>query len=435
MCRLRSFHLLGAIHKIIPILPALFLSAFTLIPSGRSHTVEVNWDGVDQIIDGFGGSDASYPTDYTKAQADLFFSTKKGIGLSFLRAAAYTEPGRRVRLCNTMREAVARGAKVWASDWSPPAAWKSNHSEDHGGYLLPQHFQDYANFQTQYVKDVKSHCGVTLYALSVQNEPNFNAPYASADWTAENFHDYILNNLGPTFAANDITTKIMIPEELSWAFGDASATIKDPNAAKYVSLMGVHDYGGTPTPYSPAQDQGKHLWETEVSDFNAPDRRMDSALHYARLIHQALVNANVNAWHYWWLIDSPNNRDNEDLTMPNGKPTKRLYMMGNFSRFIRPGYYRIAATAAPATGLLVSAYKNPTSGSFAIVAINSNRSKTSLHFSFRGFTASTVTPWVTDDSHNLAQRSVVSAGSGFTYSLPPASLTTFTGAKASLSAP
>jgi glucuronoarabinoxylan endo-1,4-beta-xylanase len=261
----------------------LVVGAFS--SSAHAQTATVNWNAVDQMIDGFGGSDNSYHADYTKAQAELFFSTTKGIGLSLLRVGAYTEPGRAVPLCKTMQEAVARGAKVWASEWSPPAAWKSNHSEDHGGYLLPQHYQDYANFQTQYVKDVKSQCGISLYAFSVQNEPNFDAPYASADWTAQYFHDYILNSLGPTFAANGITAKIMIPEELSWDFGEASATINDPNAAKYVSIVATHDYTGIPAPYPAAQDQGKHLWVTEVSDFKTPDRKMDSALHYAMLIH------------------------------------------------------------------------------------------------------------------------------------------------------
>jgi glucuronoarabinoxylan endo-1,4-beta-xylanase len=147
------------------------------------------------------------------------------------------------------------------------------------------------------------------------------------------------------------------------------------------------------------------------------------------------VKANANAWHYWWLIDSPTNRDNEGLSMPNGKPTKRLYMMGNFSKFIRPGYYRIDATADPTVGILVSAYKDSALGNFAIVAINSNRSKTTLNFSFDGFTASTVTPWITDPALNLVKRSAVSAGAGFMYSLPADSVTTFIGAGVSSAAP
>ena len=102
--------------------------------------------------------------------------------------------------------------------------------------------------------------------------------------------------------------------------------------------------------------------------------------------------------------------------------------MGNFSKFVRPGYVRIGTTASPVGGVSISAYKDPSTGKFAIVAINHNGSNVVLNFKLNGFTASSVTPWVTSSSLNLAQQtSITVGGSAFTATLPASSVTTFVG--------
>ena len=50
-----------------------------------SGNCTVDWNGVFQRIDGFGASSAFSGRTWTAAQADLFFSTNTGIGLSLLR--------------------------------------------------------------------------------------------------------------------------------------------------------------------------------------------------------------------------------------------------------------------------------------------------------------------------------------------------------------
>jgi glucuronoarabinoxylan endo-1,4-beta-xylanase len=75
---------------------------------------------------------------------------------------------------------------------------------------------------------------------------------------------------------------------------------------------------------------------------------------------------------------------------------------------------------------LVSAYKNPNTGEFAIVVVNKDAlTKT---FTLDGFTATSVTPWVTSDSLNLAQRPAIAVSDGgFTATLAASSVTTFVG--------
>ena len=68
-------------------------------------------------------------------------------------------------------------------------------------------------------------------------------------------------------------------------------------------------------------------------------------MYWAWRIHLFLTAAQANAWHYWWLISSSGNTDNEGLTDNHrGNPAKRMYALGQWSRFVRPGYYRIDAT-------------------------------------------------------------------------------------------
>jgi hypothetical protein len=134
--------------------------------------------------------------------------------------------------------------------------------------------------------------------------------------------------------------------------------------------------------------------------------------------------ANANAWHYWWLIS--NNPDNEGLTDTNGIPALRMYALGNFSRFVRPGFYRIGVSNNASTS--ISAYANTNSGSFAIVAINSSGITVTQTFNLTNFTAASVTPWITSGTFSLvSQAPVPVANSSFTYALPPLSVVTFVG--------
>jgi hypothetical protein len=111
-----------------------------------------------------------------------------------------------------------------------------------------------------------------------------------------------------------------------------------------------------------------------------------------------------------------------------GNPTKRMYVMGHFSRFVRPDYYRIGTVTNQGT-VAVSAYKDTNSSWFAIVAINSNTTNAvNLTLNLSNFTASSVIPWVTSGSLSLSnQPAVAVVNSSFSYTLPGPSVVTFVG--------
>ena len=160
-----------------------------------------------------------------------------------------------------------------------------------------------------------------------------------------------------------------------------------------------------------------------MSSFEGFSTDIGNGIKVAKWIHDALVNGSASAWHYWWLIGL--NDSNEGLLSLNRVPTKRLYTLGNFSKFIRPGFVRVGTSGGP-SGVYVSAYKNPVTSSVVIVAINDSGSAVPLGVTMNGSIVETVTPWVTSATEDLASRAPIGVSGGrFTMTLDASSVTTF----------
>jgi glucuronoarabinoxylan endo-1,4-beta-xylanase len=407
----------------------------------------VDWGTTHQSIRGFGASTAWSSSTMPAALADLFFRTDgSNIGLSIYRTRVPPD-GTLTGEMGSVQEALQRNSSiiVWAAPWSPPAAMKSTDNVN-CDVLVSTNYQAYANYLTKYVQTMDASLnsivsGTKLYALSVQNEPDWNtcsAGYEGCTWTADQIHSFILNNLGPAMQASCPDTKLLMPESFGDSLAMSDPTLNDSAAAAYVGIVGEHMYGlpgnepKTPNPYPLAVSLGKEYWETEFynNSLSSYDATMTEGLKTAVQIHNALTIANFNAYHYWWMISSGN--DNGGL-VPSGCASaacapKTLYCLGNFSKFIRPGYVRIDTTLNPTSGVYVSAYKLASTGEFVIVAINTNAAVTSQKFDLNAMTTTSVIPYQTDASNNIAQQAsaAVTAGS-FTYNLPASSVMSFTG--------
>ena len=113
-----------------------------------------------------------------------------------------------------------------------------------------------------------------------------------------------------------------------------------------------------------------------------------------------------------------------------GVPQRRGYVMGQFSRFVRPGDLRVDVTTN--TGpLSISAFKDPASGRFAVVTVNNTTFAETQTISLSGIAVSSVTPWITSASQSLQQQSAVNVSNGsFTFEIPAQSVVTFAGTQA-----
>ena len=428
----------------------------------------VDWNSVAQRIDGFGASSAWQST-WNSSEADLFFSTNNGIlytnsslvvttnngiGLSLLRNrimyASTTSASDTPTSVETsiMQMAQARGARVWSTPWTPAAGFKSINdiydsgkataSGIDGGSFLGSGNNitniNYASQLANYVTLMKNTYGINLYAISIQNEPDADVTtYDACQWSGAQIHDFVTNlyNAFQTKLPKTITQPlIIIPEDENWHTNLYLPAMSDPNVAQDVGIVACHNYDGSPPEnvpfdFSKFSNPNAAYWETEVSLLSGSDSSITNAIYWASRIHLFLTVGQVNAWHYWWLMTGAGG--NQGLTDNTASPTKRLFALGQFSRFVRPNYYRIGANCSGSA--LISAYKDSASLSYAIVAINPNLTNIVQTFSLANFpAASTLTPWITSSNLSLAPQSVITvANSTFTYTIPAMSIVTFAG--------
>jgi glucuronoarabinoxylan endo-1,4-beta-xylanase len=144
-----------------------------------------------------------------------------------------------------------------------------------------------------------------------------------------------------------------------------------------------------------------------------------------------MTEAQYNAYLWWSVADRYHNGKitNYGLIDTSNTPTYYGLALGQFARFVRPGYLRVAATESPADGVGVSAYAG--SGEGVIVAINSNTSATPISFSVSGAVFGSFTPHETSATARMVDRSAVAVSMGrFAYTLPAQSITTFRGSMA-----
>jgi len=371
-------------------------------------TAYVDLSDVKQAIRGFGGSTA-WHSPLTDVEANSLFTT---IGLSLLRVRI--DPGSddpygswSDELSNAQK-AVARGANVFASSWSPPASMKDNGSLI-GGSLLAEEYANYADWLASFGNYMESN-GISLYAISVQNEPNISVDYESCEWTAEQMRDFIKNH------GSAIGYPVMMPETFNYLPTWADVILNDPTACANTSIVAHHWYGANRHQYyTNAFEKGKEVWMTEeYSD----DQTRKAALATAKDIHN-FMTINYDSAYAWWYVREPSC----NLIQSGGAINPRGYAIGQFAKFVRPGYNRVGTTD-PSVKVLVSAYKGT---KVVIVAINTGKSAVDQPFMIQNGTVTSVTPYVTSvGGKNMEAGSPIDVVDGsFIATLDAESVTTF----------
>jgi glucuronoarabinoxylan endo-1,4-beta-xylanase len=152
-----------------------------------------------------------------------------------------------------------------------------------------------------------------------------------------------------------------------------------------------------------------------------PSSDIKNGVAVAGWVHSALVVGEASAWLYWWYQQSG---DNEGLVLSSAL-TKRCYTIGNYSKFVRPGYVMVGVKGNSNADLLLSAFTG-TDGT-VIVAINKGSAALTVPITISGGTApASCTPNVTSASDDLkAGTAVAVTGGVLTASLAASTVTTF----------
>ncbi|WP_081832196.1 glycoside hydrolase family 30 beta sandwich domain-containing protein [Bacillus sp. UNC125MFCrub1.1] len=380
----------------------------------------INLNAERQVIRGFGGMNhPAWIGDLTAPQRETAFGNGQNqLGFSILRIYVDENRNNWSREVATAKRAIEHGALVIASPWNPPSSMVEtfNRNGSPAKRLKYNQYAAYAQHLNDFVTYMKNN-GVNLYAISVQNEPDYAHEWTW--WTPQEILRFMRENAG------SINARVIAPESFQYLKNISDPILNDPQALRNMDILGAHLYGTQisqlPYPLFKQKGAGKELWMTEVyypnSDNNSADR-WPEALGVSEHIHQSMVEGDFQAY-VWWYIRRSYGPMKED-----GMISKRGYNMAHFSKFVRPGYVRIDATKSPESNVFVSAYKG--NNQVVIVAINKNNAGVNQHFVVQNGSVSQASRWVTSGSSNLQPGTDLNiSGNQFWAHLPAQSVTTF----------
>ncbi len=386
-----------------PISPVVYEAAVTILASENK-----------QVIQGFGCATVFNPpntTALTTQEFDRLFASGNGqVGLNFLRIRIASDDAWREVELNNAKAAMLRGAKVFASPWSPPARMKTNNSIiGTGGKLKPDSAAAYAKYLNDFAVYMASNAA-PLYAVSVQNEPDWAPDYEGCAWTATEMRDFLKNH-GALITA----TRLMAPELVNNNQTYVNTILSDDAAAANIDILATHIYGGGIVENQLAKSKGKEIWMTEHLDTLTT---YAASLNTAVEIHDCFTKANFSAYIWWY------GKRFYGLIGQDGAVTKRGYVVSQFSRFIEEGAVRLGSTSNSRAEVLISAYKNGTKK--VIVAINPGPVDIKQTIFFQGASAVSVIPYLTTSTNNVEQGTAITlTDNSFISTIPSKSIVTF----------
>jgi glucuronoarabinoxylan endo-1,4-beta-xylanase len=427
--------------------------------NAASVTVNVDYTNQRQTVEGFGASvtwvandlDAFSPAKQSQILELLYDTTKPGAGLSWVRVGSFLcdyNPSPGVFDWNfwgiqsgmrwLQRVNASYGVnKYVVSTWSPPAWMKDNNSCINGGHVRSQFYPDLAALKVQWLQNAKAQLGFEAQVESVQNEPDHRAGYDSCEWTTTEMNTFVVNHLKPALTSSGLISKLMAPEasfysnfDNAWGF----PLLNDPGTRAAVNIVATHGYGRTDkfeTPCASCAQYNKPIWQTEDSNLDGRyNGSIDEGMTWSTDIFKALNSGRFSAWFYWWVMTLQN--DNQGLLNVNPSTDsvqipKRLYVVGQFSRFIRPGSVMLSSTSSDTT-LQVTAVR-PATGNVAIVLANTGKTSHTVTVNLTGTNPpASVTPHRTSASENQAPLSPINISAGaFTITIPAKSIVTVVG--------
>ena len=349
---------------------------------------------------------------------NAYFSKDKGIGYTLVRtnmnscdfsSGSYTyvqegdkelktfniQPDKqfKIPLIKKAMAMIGNKASFYISPWSPPAFMKDNKNMLHGGKLLPEFRQAWANYYVKYINALEKE-GLPVWGLTIQNEPMAKQIWESCIFTAEEERDFLKNYLGPTLQKAGLGNKKITvwDHNRDLLVQRANTILDDPAANKYVWGIGFHWYeswsGGDQMYDNVAkvyeQYPTKNLMFTEgcVEKFDAAKYQLwKNGQRYGKSMINDFNNGTV-AWTDWNILLDQNGGPNHvknfcfaplhaDTTTGELIYTPSYYFIGHFSKFIEKGAKRVSS-ASSRSQLLTTSFINQDGKVVTVVMNQSN---------------------------------------------------------------
>lgn len=390
--------------------------------SNGNSTITVSDETTYQEMDGFGyaltgGSALHLNTMGASQRADLLNELfgPNGLGISYLRVsvgasdldaepfsyddlpAGQTEDLNLdhfsiaedlVNLIPVLQEilAINPDIKIIGSPWSAPS-WMKTSNSTVGGSLRPEYYSVYANYFVKYIQAYEAE-GITIDAISVQNEPLHDGNNPSMKMEATEMTTFVKNNLGPAFVSENIQTKIIIWDHNADVFDYPISILDDPVANQYIDGSAFHLYAGSIDDLSIVHDAypDKNLYFTEQWVGSGGSFGGDLAWHIKNVIVGATRNWCKNVIH-WNLTSNPQLEPHTPggctqclggLTIDGNDVTRNVgyYIIGHASKFVPQGSVRIESNMS--SNFPNVAYKTP-EGKIVVIILNDSGSENSVN--------------------------------------------------------
>lgn len=295
-------------------------------------TIEVNETQKYQTIDGFGytltgGSAQVINQLSTQKKAallqELFNTDANGIGVSYIRlsigasdlnAEPFTyddipngdtdlnltkfslDPDRNGVIA-LLKEIllINPDIKILATPWSAPL-WMKDKQSFVGGNLKKEYYEVYAQYFVKYIQQMKAE-GITIDAITPQNEPLHDGNNPSMHMTALEQADFVKNNLGPAFKASNIMAKIIVYDHNCSNPQYPIAILDDVVANPFVDGSAFHLYAGNISALSTVYNAypNKNIYFTEQYTSSNGDFKGDLKWHLKNVIIGSMRNWSKNA--------------------------------------------------------------------------------------------------------------------------------------------
>ncbi|MCC6286618.1 MAG: glucosylceramidase [Chitinophagaceae bacterium] len=374
-------------------------------PVNQYPVIEVNENTAYQTIDGFGytltggSADVINSLNTTKKQEllqELFGSGESSIAVSYLRLSigasdlnaapfSYNDVAEgqtdinlehfslakdTVNLIPLLKEilAINPAIKIIATPWSPPVWMKDNNSFV-GGSLQTKYYAVYAQYFVKYIQTMKA-LGITIDAITPQNEPLHPGNNPSLLMTAEQQADFIKNHIGPAFQTAGINTKIVIYDHNCDKPDYPISVLNDAAAKAFINGSAFHLYAGDISALSTVKNAhpDKALYFTEQYTPSNGNFGGDLNWHLKNVIIGSMRNWSRNALE-WNLANDATFGPHTDggcttckgaITIETGSTyTKNVafYIIAHASKFVPVNSTRIESTVP--SGLNNAAFKTP----------------------------------------------------------------------------
>lgn len=401
------------------ILGIVFLSLIS-VNEANAQNLTIDLANQHQIIRGFGGIHINAWTgqQLNNDMCEKAFDNDPGeIGLSIFRIWVDPEKNGWNAELPAAKYAVSKGAIVFASPWNPPSNMKEELRKTDQGTdyrLLSQYYGAYTDHLNSFIDHMNSN-EVPLYAISVQNEPDW---HSWTWWEPNEMLKFVREN------AQNINCRVIAPESFSYSRKMIDPLLNDSIANSNIDILGTHLYG-TPKSnfyYPLAYQKGKEIWMTEhlYGSDKPADNTWELALQVAEEINTCM-DARMSAFVYWYI------RRFYGLIDDSGNITDKGYVMSHFSKFVRPGSYRVEMPFNAGTNITATAYKNDST--LAIVVVNRSNNAATLNFNIENNldVIDSMTQFTTTALKKVNNEGTFTIENGsFSASVEPMSITTFT---------